>query len=339
VGVVEHHDHQPVRRERPDAASDGVVEREPEGLAGAALGTGVIPWGRCQLGEQAGEQRHVVGRQVPQGGAAVGGEEAAQHLHPGPERRGAVALEAPAPCDRRTPGRGPGAQRLGQAGLADARLTGDEHRAAPARRGGDHRRLEPGELLVTPDDEHLARRCALLDHRRRARGAPVEAGVLEEDLLLERLQRGLGLGADLCPEDRTALGVGPERVGLTAGAVERQHELRPQVAPERVVGHERGQDGGDLGVAAAGQLRLGPDLRAAGAQLVEALHLRCGEGLVAEVTEDRSAPPRPGVVGEGGRLLVASAVQRRLRVGEEPLEHRGVHVEVVDHQPVATPPR
>ena len=53
-----------------------------------------------------------------------------------------------------------------------------------------------------------------------------------------------------------ALAVGLERLGLAPGAVEREHLLAAQPLAQRMLADERLELAGDLGVAAAGEVRV-----------------------------------------------------------------------------------
>ena len=57
---------------------------------------------------------------------------------------------------------------------------------------------------------------------------------MREDLLLERLELGGGLEAELRHERLAGIGVRLEGLGLAAGAVQREHQLRPEPLAERM---------------------------------------------------------------------------------------------------------
>ena len=83
---------------------------------------------------------------------------------------------------------------------------------------------------------------------RRAPGAGrgrrgVERGVLGEDRGLEALELGAGLQAEFLDERAAGAAVGFERVGLAAGAVEREHQLGVEALAVRVLGGQRLQLG------------------------------------------------------------------------------------------------
>ena len=98
----------------------------------------------------------------------------------------------------------------------------------------------PGGDVCEVCEEHRHRLPGLLHRARGPRGRRVgrrgrERGILAQDRALERLEPLARLGADLLDERRAGSGVGVERVGLAAGAVEREHELRTEPLAQRVL--------------------------------------------------------------------------------------------------------
>ena len=84
--------------------------------------------------------------------------------------------------------------------------------------------------------------------------------------------------------------VGGERVGLAAGAVEREHQLPAQPLAQRVVLDERLELAHELGVEAAGEVRLDALAQAGQAQVLEPRDLGLREVLLRHVRERRPAP-------------------------------------------------
>ena len=83
-------------------------------------------------------------------------------------------------------------------------------------------------------------------------------GILAQDRLLELAQGGARLEAELLDERAARVLVGRERVGLAAGAVEREHELAAQaLVGTGAARRERLELGDEVGVAA--ELELGVD--------------------------------------------------------------------------------
>ena len=122
--------------------------------------------------------------------------------------------------------------------------------------------------------------------------AQVERRILLEDRPLEPLELLARLQSQLLRELAAGLAVGVERLGLPAGAVEREHQLAAQALPQRMLGDERLELADQLGVAAAGQIGVDPLLERRQPQLLETGDLGLRERLVGEVGERRPAPKR-----------------------------------------------
>ena len=127
---------------------------------------------------------------------------------------------------------------------------------------------------------------------RLGRRGQVERGVLGEDRLVQALQLGAGLDADLLDERRARVAVGGERLRLAAGAIEREHPLGVQALAQRVLGDERVELADHLGVPAGREVGVDRHLGRAQAQLLEPADLGRGERLVGEVGERLAAPQR-----------------------------------------------
>ena len=168
--------------------------------------------------------------------------------------------------------------RLGQARLADPRLAGDEEqRALAAPRLGEGR--EQLVALGAPPDERRA--AARLHSRLRGRrGDPRRRGerrILHEDRPLEVAELAGGLDAQLLGERVAGLTIGVERVGLAAGAIEREHQLRVETLAHRLGRDELLQLADQLAVAAGRQVGLDADLDRREPLLFEAGDLSGGE--------------------------------------------------------------
>ena len=74
-------------------------------------------------------------------------------------------------------------------------------------------------------------------------------------------QLGARLDGQVGGQEVAHLAVGAQRIGLAAGAVQRQHPLQPEPLAERMGSGERLQLGDEIAVPAAGQQRLGPRLQ------------------------------------------------------------------------------
>ena len=153
----------------------------------------------------------------------------------------------------------------------------------------------------------------------------VEGRVVLEDLPLERLELLAGLQPELLDEPAARRLERLERVGLATGAIQREHQLRREALPQRVLA-ERGREPADeVDVPAIGELALEPPFERGEAQLLEPCDLALRERLEGEVRERRAAPQRQ-------RLLVAL-------LPEQPLEAVQVELVVVDAERVAGRPR
>jgi hypothetical protein len=143
------------------------------------------------------------------------------------------------------------------------------------------------------------------------RGA--ERRVLREDLLLELLQGGARLDPELVDEPPAALLEDVERLGLTARAVERQHQLCAAPLAVRLGPNQRLEFCDGLGVPPEREVDFDPLLHRLGAELLEAGDLVLGVGVVGELGERRAAPERERLVERGGGLLDLTLGDRRLR--------------------------
>ena len=173
-------------------------------------------------------------------------------------------------------------------------------------------RDEPPELHRRPGERRLLEQ---------------ERVVLAEDRGLELAELRAGVDAELLDEGLARGAVGGERVGLPAGAVEREHELRARPLAQRLGLDERLELGDELGVAAQREVGLDALLDDDGAQLLEPGDLRLRERLVDEVGERRAAPERERLAQRdlgGGRVA-------RLERGPPLLRERdeAVHVDAL----------
>ena len=169
-------------------------------------------------------------------------------------------------------------QLVGKAALADSRLA-DEQKQSPS--AVEHV-VETGEQLAQltlPADEDTAEGCRL------GCGLPgsdvVERGVLAENRLLELSQLSRRLDPELTDEDATGLPVRVERVGLAAGAVEREHELPAQTLPQWVRGDKALELADEPAVASeskVGERRASPDEECLAELLGSPRHFAGGNG-------------------------------------------------------------
>ena len=130
--------------------------------------------------------------------------------------------------------------------------------------------------------------------RPRSPGRPpaLERRVLPQDRPLEPLQLLARLEPELVRQLAPGHPVASQRLGLAAGAVEREHQLAAQALPQRMLGDERLELADELGVTAERQVGVDPLLERRQPQLLQPRDLGLGERLVGEVGERRPAPQR-----------------------------------------------
>jgi hypothetical protein len=190
----------------------------------------------------------------------------AHHLHPWPERRGALPLEAATPHHQQVLRRGAPCHLLGQPALADPRLPGHQHQPPPPGRRPGQDRVQFRQLLLPPHQLAVAWRGQRRDGRRqfgrlrrqlaRLTGGrrPVQRWPLPQDVGLQLTQPRARIDPQLLAQYATRSLERPQCLGLSAGAVQRQHQLSPQALPEWVAADQIAQLGGSHGMPAKGQL-------------------------------------------------------------------------------------
>ena len=144
----------------------------------------------------------------------------------------------------------------------------------------------------------------------------VERRIVAQDRPLELVQLGREVQAELVVERGARGGERVERVGLPAGAVEREHELRTESLAKRLFADERLELGHELRVTALREVGLDPQLERLEPQLVETGG-RQGDGLAREIGERWAAPERKRLAKQRSYLLGAalrdSSTRRRKR--------------------------
>ena len=118
------------------------------------------------------------------------------------------------------------------------------------------------------------------------------------------------LDAELLGEQAARLVVDTQRVRLTAGAIEREHQLPAQPLAQRMTGDERLELGDDLGVTREREVGLDPFLDGGQAELLQAGDLLLRERVEGEVRERRAAPETQRLAEERRRLVRCAAGQR-----------------------------
>ena len=114
-----------------------------------------------------------------------------------------------------------------------------------------------------------------------------------------------GLDPKLVDERPPRALIGVERLGLTAAAVEREHQLAAHPLAQRLLCHERLELAGHLGVPAGTEILLDALLEAGEPEVVEAGELRPGEAPVGELGERRATPEGKRLAGPAACLQIA----------------------------------
>ena len=117
-----------------------------------------------------------------------------------------------------------------------------------------------------------------------------ERRLLPQDRPLELLQRRAGLDAELLDEQRPAVAVTRERLGLAAAAVERDHELAARPLAQGLFLDERLELGDEPGVLSQLEVGVDPLLQRIEPQLGKPAACRLCERLFAELGQRRTAP-------------------------------------------------
>ncbi len=175
----------------------------------------------------------------------------------------------------------------------------------------------------------LARRLVRHGHGQR------EGGILGEDRALELAQPLAGLDAELLHERRSRVLVGLQRVRLALAAVEGEHQLGAQALAKGVLGDQRLELSHDLEMAAELELCLDQPLDRRHAQVLEAIDLGPGEGLVCEPGKRLAAPECERLFERLGRGGGIARGELRTPLTEQPLEAASVDSLRVDPQLVA----
>ena len=143
-------------------------------------------------------------------------------------------------------------------------------------------------------------------------GAASSAGSWARIAALEALQLAARLEAELLDQRVAGAAVGVERVGLAAGAIEREHQLRVEALAVAVLGGQRLELGDELAVCAA-ELEVEVDslLERRQAQLGEPRGLAAGRAVERRVGQRRAAEQRERLAQQlrrlGGRRVGAPA--------------------------------
>ena len=163
-----------------------------------------------------------------------------QRVDPGLIRQPRLAL-TPAVQDDRTLGAGPVAELRGEGGLARPGFAGYQHKASTPI--DDHALVlgqQPSQVVSTADEAFSGGKTRWMRRTpRRDRGMRhLEQRVLLEDRLLESAQLAARLHTKEADELAPCLLIRIERLSLSAGSVQREHEQRPRPLPQGFPGDD-----------------------------------------------------------------------------------------------------
>jgi hypothetical protein len=142
--------------------------------------------------------------------------------------------------------------------------------------------------------------------------------------LLELSQRGPGLETELVHEPGARGPVGVERLGLTAAAIEGEHQQFLRTLAQRIGRRQALQLGDGLPVTAAGEVGLDAPLEGHEAKLVEAQASGAEDIALRDVGQGFTAPERQCSTERGRSFLGTAVVERARTLRREPLEARQV---------------
>ena len=154
-----------------------------------------------------------------------------------------------------------------------------------------------------------------------------DGGILVEHRPLERLQLLPGLDAELVHERLARGAVRRERVGLAAGAIEREHLLGAEALAVRVLRHERVELRHELRVLPEREVGIDPLFECAESLLFEPAGRRRGERLAVEVGKRRTTPERERLARPRLRSQPGELVEVRAPCGNVEHVPRGARAE------------
>ena len=157
---------------------------------------------------------------------------------------------------------------------------------------------------------------------------------MSEDCALELFERLARLEAELVDQRSPRTLVHGERVRLSSRAVEREHQLRAEPLPERLLRDQLLELADELAVSAEREIGVDPVFERRESKLVEADDLRLRERLPGEIGERGPAPQRerrPQAVGSGSGV---TGRKRSPALLAEPNELEEVDALRLDHEPI-----
>jgi len=123
-------------------------------------------------------------------------------------------------------------------------------------------------------------------------GGEVECRILAKDLLVKLAERPARLDTELVHEGAARGLVCLERFCLASGAVEREHQLGPELFSERMLADKSIELADELSMASFDKVMLDPLLDARESELLQASDLGMCKALLGEISQRFAAPQR-----------------------------------------------
>jgi hypothetical protein len=223
----------------------------------------------------------------------------------------------------------------GGRGLADARLAPEHHHrhgAALGVRGEQPARR--GQHVPMTDELPDVRRKLVGRGVRGRRPARRDRQLAGQDLLVQPLQLGTGIDAQLGAQQPGHRPVGRQRLGLPLRAIQRRHQLHPEPLPQRLLRGQRAQLADHVDMPAELQLDGVAPLQRVQPQLGQPGQLVLHEPVGGHVGQGRPGPLRdrrriPGT--RRGRVSGVLGPPGRGGVFDEPVQVEGArrHIKLV----------
>jgi len=148
--------------------------------------------------------------------------------------------------------------------------------------------------------------------------------VLFQDQTLEPLESTAGFQAQLVAQSSAHLAVQRQRVGLTPGAVQREHQLAAQPLLQRLTGDQPFELCDQLSARAERKVGVGALHHSQRSQLPETADLALDLLNHGQVTQRRPTPQRQRIAQLPHRARRIPGGQHRTPIAQQPLKPRGV---------------
>ena len=157
---------------------------------------------------------------------------------------------------------------------------------------------------------------------------------MREDRPFQLLELSAGLEPELLDERASCILVGGERVSLSSGAIEGEHQLRPRALPEWVLLHERFELGNEVVVAAKSEVAVDP-VHERGEPFLpsRSTSLRANDSNMTSAAG--ASPERERLAEEGFRTLLVAVLRQQATLVREATEAPSVQVVTVDVEQIA----